>query len=89
MADFSPLTQLFAADAISGLILAMQHGLSSLQNYLTDHFKAFESEQRIPNAAERACGAMKFLLPSAAMCRSKNSKISAAYVLFFACAIVC
>jgi hypothetical protein len=44
---------------------------------------AFESEQRIPNAVESACGAMKFALPSAAMqLERKIAKASAAYVLF-------
>jgi hypothetical protein len=43
------------------------HGLSWLHNELTGHVLAFESdEQQIPNAVEPACGAMKFLLPSAA-----------------------
>ena len=44
---------------------------------------AFESEQRIPNAVEPACGAMKFVVPSAAMqLEQKIAKASAAYVLF-------
>jgi hypothetical protein len=63
------------------------HGLSWLQNHLTDHILAFESEQRIPNAVELACGAIKFLLPSAAMCRSKNSKNQCSVCAFFACAL--
>jgi hypothetical protein len=85
MAIFSRSARSFAAEhdirADNGDI----HGLSWLQNELTYHILAFESEQRIPNAVEPACGAMKFLLPSAAMhLERKIAKTSAAYVLFIA-----
>ena len=49
---------------------------------------AFEFEQRIPNAVEQACGAMKFARPSAAMqLEMKNRKSQCSVCFFFACAL--
>ena len=79
----SPARAAFAANAISGLILAMHMVSLDSKTSSYDHIMAFESEQRIPNAVEPACGAMKFVVPSAAMqLEQKIAKASAAYVLF-------
>ena len=84
-ADFFPLAQLFAANAVSGPILAMYMVSLDSKPSSYDHIMAFESEQRILNAAERACGAMKFLLPSAATCRGDRKmplEMSSAHTSF-------
>ena len=80
---FFPAAQLFAANAISGLILAIYMVSPDSKTSSYDHIMAFESKQRISNAVEPACGAIKFVLPSAAMqLERKIAKASAAYVLF-------
>ena len=56
-ADFFPLAQLFAANAVSGPILAMYMVSLDSNPSSYDHLMAFESEQRIRNAVEPACGA--------------------------------
>jgi hypothetical protein len=71
-------------------------GLSGLHtSSQTGHVLAFESEQRIPNATEPACGATKFLLPSAAMHLEREmAKKQCSARAFFAfacrlCAVLC
>ena len=84
----SPAPAAFAANAISGLILAMHMVSLDSKTSSHDHIMAFESEQRIPNAVEQACGAMKFARPSAAMqLEMKNRKSQCSVCAFFACAL--
>jgi hypothetical protein len=69
MGRFLPLARAFAANAISGLISAMHMVSLDSKTSSCDHIMAFESEQRILNAVEPACGAMKFVVPSAVVPR--------------------